>query len=90
MAAIERIADWIDILEEHKQDAPLELCPTEVVHLMFDLHIIRETVLAYERHLDVYSSHCQCPDHGHAAGSVRPAAERNGEVRRRSDRAASL
>jgi hypothetical protein len=60
MAAIERIADWIDILEEHEQDVPLELCPTEVVHLLFDLHIIRETVLAYERHLDVYNTHCQC------------------------------
>ena len=52
MAAIERIADWIDILEEHKQDVPLELCPTEVVHLLFDLHIMRETALAYEK-LDV-------------------------------------
>ena len=49
MAAIDRIADWIEILEGAKDAAPLNLCPTEVVHLLFDLHIIRETVLAYER-----------------------------------------
>ena len=86
MAATDRLADWIEILEDVKEDSPLDLYPTEVVHLLFDLHIIKETVLAYERHFE----DCQCPDHRNAKDSVRSYAKRNGEVRRRSDRAASL
>jgi hypothetical protein len=33
MTAVARIADWIEILEGAEDDAPLNLCPTEVVHL---------------------------------------------------------
>ena len=36
-----RVADWIEILAEHKHDAPLELCPTEVVRMLFDLQLIQ-------------------------------------------------
>lgn len=41
MAAIQRVADWIEILAEHKHDAPLALYPTEVIRMLFDLQLIQ-------------------------------------------------
>lgn len=41
MAATDRIADWIEILEGVKEDAPLALYPTEVIRMLFDLQLIQ-------------------------------------------------
>lgn len=58
MPAVDRITDWIDILESARPETALTLYPTEIVHMLYDLHILRETIMAYEheagaRHPDV-------------------------------------
>lgn len=44
MSAVQRLADWIEILEcnDTPGGGPVELCETEVQRLLFDLAVARE------------------------------------------------
>lgn len=41
MSAIQRLDQWIEILEAQPQNTNVELCATEVLHLLFDLRAAR-------------------------------------------------
>lgn len=46
MSAISRLDQWIEILEAQPQDTSVELCATEVLHLLFDLRTARNALPA--------------------------------------------
>lgn len=56
MPAVDRITDWIEVLESAQPSDALTLYPTEVVRMLYDLHILRETVMAYE-HMNTGARH---------------------------------
>lgn len=60
MSAIQRLEQWIEILEAEPAEAPLNLCVTEVEHLLFDLRVaLREIKTAPAKKCDK-TQHITC------------------------------
>jgi hypothetical protein len=67
MAVVDKLEPWIDILQQQPADTGINLCPSELIRLLFDLRTTRKELMAratLEPNTDLPDFQGACPECG--------------------------
>jgi hypothetical protein len=65
MAVVDKLEPWIDILQQQPTDTGINLCPSELIRLLFDLRTTRKELMAratLEPNTDLPDFQGTCPE----------------------------